>query len=353
VPATIVKMDMDSLLVIDDDPNLLLGMNAILKRNGYSVRTASRGSDGIHIARTEPVDLIICDLMMPPPNGFEVLDTLGKDPQTANIPFIFLSARTSGEDKVSGLLNGADDYIVKPFQKEELLARIAAILRRKQKISMSINETSGSEISSLRSEISKLLEQAHTNQEKFMDGLVQVLSLRDNETEGHSQRVKVLTEKTAAAFNIFGERLMRIRWGAILHDIGKVAIPDRILLKPGPLTDEERTVIMMHPQIAEQILAPLGLPDEVLEIPLYHHERWDGTGYPFKLVGENIPFSARIFAVVDVWDALTNDRPYRKAMPFEKARALLLDQAGKHFDPQVLEIFLKKIISNQPPVVGR
>jgi HD-GYP domain-containing protein (c-di-GMP phosphodiesterase class II) len=128
-----------------------------------------------------------------------------------------------------------------------------------------------------------------------------------------------------------------------LHDIGKVGIPDSILLKPGVLTNEERAVMMLHPQIAHQILVPLGLPAAALEIPLRHHERWDGAGYPGNLAGTDIPLSARIFAVADVWDALTSDRPYRRAWANEKTREYILEQSGKHFDPQIAEIFLNSV----------
>ncbi len=337
-------MENKSLLIIDDDPSLLIGLDGVLKREGYKVFTAKHGTMGLDIARDIIPDLIVCDLMMPPPNGFDVLTTLSQDPKTEHIPFIFLTARASETDKVKGLHLGADDYIVKPFLQSEFLARIKAVLRRKQKTIAEIGEVSKREINELHQELTDLVRMSEVNWEKFVDSLVHMLALRDNETEEHAWRVMELTEKTAIALNITGTLLLHFRWGAILHDIGKVGIPDVILLKPGELTHEERAVIMMHPQIANQILEPLGLPHETLEIPLSHHERWDGTGYPMGLAGEKIPLSARIFAIIDVWDALTHERPYRKAWSHEQARKYILEQSGKHFDPRVVDVFLNIIV---------
>ncbi len=333
-----------SLLLIDDDPALLIGLEGILKHEGYTVFTAKHGNIGIETAREKIPDLIVCDLMMPPPNGFDVLTSLNHDPKTSNIPFIFLTARAAETDKVQGLLSGADDYIIKPFLKEEFLARVKAVLRRKHKVMAELKGTSEQEVNELRSKIKEILQTSEVNWEKFIDSLVHMLALRDNETEEHTRRVLELAEQTAMALNITGESLLHIRWGSILHDIGKVGIPDSILLKPGSLTNEERAIMMLHPHIAHQILVPLGLPSATLEIPLHHHERWDGKGYPGHLAGENIPLSARIFAVADVWDGLVSDRPYHKAWTQEEALEYVLEQSGKHFDPKIVDVFIKKVL---------
>lgn len=334
-----------SLLLIDDDPALLVGLEGVLKHEGYKVFTANHGHEGINIAHEHLPNLIVCDLMMPPPNGFEVLNILSKDAKTSNIPFIFLTARASEADKVQGLLSGADDYIIKPFLKQEFLARIKAVLRRKQKANAQLKESFNLEIFELRREITNLMQASEVNWEKFVDSLVHMLAVRDHETEDHARRVMTMNENLAVELGIKGDTLLHLRWGAILHDIGKVGIPDSILLKPGALTNEERAVMMLHPQIAHQILSPLGLPATTLEIPLRHHEYWNGTGYPGNLVGEEIPLSARIFAVVDVWDALVSSRPYREAWSKEKARDYMQEQSGIHFDPQITAIFLNKVIN--------
>ena len=174
-----------------------------------------------------------------------------------------------------------------------------------------------------------------------IEGWSRALDLRDKETEGHTQRVMDMTVKLARAFSLSEDELMRVRWGALLHDIGKMGVPDSILLKPGPLTDEEWAVIKQHPTVAYEILSPIRYLRAALDIPYYHHEWWDGTGYPFGLRGEQIPLAARIFAVVDVWDALRSDRPYRNAWLQQAVTECLRKQAGTHFDPQVVPVFLQ------------
>ena len=179
--------------------------------------------------------------------------------------------------------------------------------------------------------------------EATLEGWVRALDMRDRETEGHTQRVTELTVRLAERMGIRGEALVHIRRGALLHDIGKIAIPDSILLKPEPLTDEEWEIMRRHPVYAYELLSPIEFLRPALDIPYCHHERWNGTGYPRGLKGEQIPLAARIFAVVDVWDALRSDRPYRPAWSEEEALAYIRQQAGKHFDPHVVEVFLQML----------
>lgn len=178
-----------------------------------------------------------------------------------------------------------------------------------------------------------------------LEGWSRALDLRDKETEGHTQRVTEFTMQLARAMGVAEEEIPHIRRGALLHDIGKMGIPDSILLKPGPLTPEEWVVMRKHPVYANQLLMPIPYLRRALDIPFYHHEKWDGTGYPQGLSGQTIPVAARIFAVADVWDALTSDRPYRSAWTREKAAAHIREQAGKHFDPQVVSAFLRLVES--------
>lgn len=187
-------------------------------------------------------------------------------------------------------------------------------------------------------EKNKELEEAY---QATLEGWVRALDMRDKETEGHTQRVTVLTQRLARAMGVADEQMIHITRGALLHDIGKMAIPDRILLKPGALTDEERELIKQHPKYAYDMLRRIDFLLPAIDIPHYHHERWDGTGYPDGLRGENIPFPARIFPVVDVWDAMTSDRPYRNALPHDEVKERIRTDSGKHFDPQVVEVFLQ------------
>jgi len=182
-----------------------------------------------------------------------------------------------------------------------------------------------------------------------LESWVRTLDLRDHETEGHTQRVASMTVSLARLMGFEEPLLTHVRRGALLHDIGKIAIPDSILLKPGPLTEEEQRIMRKHPEYAYELLSRFAFLKPALDIPYCHHERWDGTGYPRGLKGEEIPLSARIFTVVDVWDALRSDRPYRAALPWEEAYALIQKLSGTHFDPAVAEMFLKWLNGHNHP----
>jgi HD-GYP domain-containing protein (c-di-GMP phosphodiesterase class II) len=174
-----------------------------------------------------------------------------------------------------------------------------------------------------------------------LDALNAALDLRDRETEGHSRRVVEFTIRLAQAFNLDDAAVVDIRRGALLHDVGKIGVPDRILHKPGPLDTDERKEIQKHPQNGYEMLVGIPPLNAPIRVVLAHHEKWDGTGYPLGLKGEVIPLGARLFAVADVFDALTSDRPYRKAMPYAAARDIIAKDAGQHFDPAVVEAFLE------------
>ncbi|MBX0326083.1 HD-GYP domain-containing protein [Oscillochloris sp. ZM17-4] len=196
-----------------------------------------------------------------------------------------------------------------------------------------------------RAQWNERLEQANTALREAYDatisGWARALDLRDRETEDHSRRVAALTVALAREIGVPASEIEHLRRGALLHDIGKMGVPDAILNKTGPLTDEERAVIQRHPTDACRILEPIAYLRPAMDIPRAHHERWDGSGYPAGLCGEEIPLAARIFAVVDVWDALTNDRPYREAWPAERALGYIQEHAGTLFDPQVVRTFVE------------
>jgi len=269
--------------------------------------------------------------MMPGMTGFEVCQRIRSDPAIAEIPIIVLTALDDRESLLTALKAGADDFISKPFDRYELRARLLGITRlnRYQKL---IQE---------RTKLQDANQQLLSAYEATIEGWSHVLDLRDRETEGHSQRVAELTVKLAQALNLNNEEIMHLHRGALLHDMGKIGIPDSILHKPDSLTDEEWTTMLKHPQLAYEMLYPIEYLRPALDIPYCHHEKWDGTGYPRGLKGEEIPLTARLFTVVDVWDALTSDRPYRKAWSQEQALDYIREQSGKHFDPQVVELFFK------------
>jgi putative two-component system response regulator len=329
------------LLIIDDDKALLVGLVETIKREGtYQVLAADNGNLGIKLAKENLPHLIICDLMMPPPDGMAVLKALSEDIATLAIPFIFLTARTDERDKIIGMNLGADDFITKPFSKEDLMARIGAILRRKKITETRQKFTNEEEVSALSIKVHELLQRFSTDQDGLAEAMAQMLALRDNETAEHARRVVELSDRLARELELEESICHHIHLGALLHDIGKVGVPDSILLNTGPLTDEERIIMMNHPSIGKKIIQPLGLPPTVIDLVHHHHERWDGNGYPSRLSGKKIPLVARIFAIVDVWDALTTDRTYRKAWSKEKTINYISEQAGKHFDPDIVEKFL-------------
>lgn len=195
-----------------------------------------------------------------------------------------------------------------------------------------------------RKEAEEQLQRAHADlqdaYDRTIEGWVRALDLRDRETEGHTQRVTNMTEKLARALGYTNEEIVHIRRGALLHDMGKMGIPDEILQKAGPLTDDEWVIMRRHPEMAHRMLSKIQYLKEAITIPYYHHERWDGSGYPHNLKGEEIPLQARLFAVVDVWDALSSDRPYRKKMPQNEVIEYLQKESGRLFDPQVVEKFI-------------
>lgn len=186
--------------------------------------------------------------------------------------------------------------------------------------------------------------------EAALEGWIRALDLRDGETEGHSRRVVDLTVRLATELGVCAEQLPHIRRGALLHDVGKMALPDSVLLKAGELDDEEQALMRRHPEHAWEMLKGIDFLRPALDIPFCHHERWDGTGYPRGLKAEEIPFSARLFAVVDVWDALRYDRLYRTGLPADEVKAHLAESAGTHFDPKVVPVFLRILERDGEPV---
>jgi putative nucleotidyltransferase with HDIG domain len=186
-----------------------------------------------------------------------------------------------------------------------------------------------------------------------LEGWSAALDLRDKETEGHSQRVTEMTLQLARALDVNEDEMEHIRRGALLHDIGKLGVPDAVLLKPGKLTDDEWVIMRRHPKLAYELLSPIAFLRPALDIPYCHHEKWDGTGYPRQLHGDAIPLSARIFAVVDEWDALRSNRPYRPGWPEDQVRDYIREQAGKHFDPRVADAFLALMPSGPTSVATK
>ena len=321
------------ILIVDDEPAGRETLESILEPEGYYLVLAENGYQAIEQAKAIQPDVILLDVMMPGMNGFEVCRRIRSEKGLAEVPILFLTALDDRQSLLNGLEAGADDFISKPFDRYELRARLLGITRLNRYRKLMVER--------------KNLEEAHKQllsaYDETIEGWSRAMDLRDKETEGHSQRVTDLTMKLASTFGISKEEMVHVRRGALLHDMGKLGIPDSILLKSSQLTDEEWAFMRQHPQLAYDMLYPIEYLRPALDIPYCHHEKWDGTGYPRGLQGEQIPLVARIFAVVDVWDALTSDRPYRKAWEQEKVFKHIKEQSGKHFDPLVVNAFLEII----------
>ena len=320
-----------TILIADDEPGIRIALKALLSREGHDIAFATDGLQALSEAVRLVPDLILLDVMMPGLDGFRVCQCLRADPKLAEVPIILITGLADRDSRLRGIEAGADDFVGKPFDAVELRARVRTTLRlnRYRKLS----------------EQRMHLEQAYAELERAyndtLEGWARALELRDAETEGHSRRVTRLTLRLARAMGVPDSELVHVHRGALLHDIGKMGVPDAILRKPGPLSAQERKIIERHPQYAHDMLLPIVYLRQALDIPYRHHERWDGTGYPIGLAREDIPLSARIFAAVDAWDAMLSDRPYRRGLPEEEVRLRLREGAGTQFDPAVIDALLE------------
>jgi putative two-component system response regulator len=320
-----------TILIVDDNPLGREALGDVLEPEGYIVAFAADGPEALLKASELQPDVVLLDVMMPGMDGYEVCRRLRSDERLAEMPVLMVTALDDRTSRLRGIEAGADDFISKPFDRIEMRARMRTITRLNR-------------YRKLREEHIRLeqaydeLQQTH---EATLNGWVRALDLRDKETEGHSERVVELAIRLARAAGIEGDDLVHMRRGALLHDIGKLGVPDAILLKPGSLTYEEWIIMHRHPVYAYEWLSPIPYLRMTVDIPYCHHEKWDGTGYPRGLQGEQIPLAARLFAPVDVWDALRSDRPYREAWPKEKTLEHIQNGSGKHFDPAAVKLFLE------------
>ena len=322
-----------TILIVDDEPAGRHTLESILEGQGYRLEMAGTGLEALKIAGELLPDVILLDVMMPGMDGFEVCRRIRNDPALAEIPIIMLTALDDRQSLLDGLESGADDYITKPYDRFELRARLLGITRLNRYRKLLDDRVH--------------IEEAHLQllsaYDATIEGWSRAMDLRDKETEGHTQRVTTLTEKLARLAGVSDDDLLNMRRGSLLHDIGKMGVPDSILLKPDKLTDEEWVIMRQHPRYAFDMIQPIEYLRPALDIPYCHHEKWDGSGYPRGLKAEEIPLSARIFAIIDVWDAVTSDRPYRLAWDKQKALEYIREQNGKHFDPHVVDLFYKMI----------
>jgi putative two-component system response regulator len=318
------------ILIVDDDEIVRETLESLLSAEEVDILFAENGEGGLQMAKQHQPDVILLDVMMPGMDGYETCRSIRAIPSLAEIPILMITALDDRESRITGIKAGADDFLNKPFDSLELLARIQTITR--------LNRYR--HIVEQRDQLEKAHCDLIISYDKTIEGWVNALDLRDKETEGHSMRVTQMTRRFAKVVGIAQDELEFIRRGALLHDIGKLGIPDSILLKPGKLTEDEWEIMRQHPVYAYEWLSEIEYLQPVLDIPYCHHEKWDGSGYPRGLGGEGIPLPARLFAIVDVWDALLSNRPYRAAISEREVLNYIKQNSGKHFDPSLVDVFI-------------
>jgi putative two-component system response regulator len=335
---------MGKILVVDDEPKNLKLMEALLTPLGHQLLFAQDGQEALDKAKSDHPDLILLDIQMPILNGFEAAKLLKDGKETSNIPIVMVTAFNAAEDRVKALQVGADDFLAKPVDKTELRARVTTLLKVKAFNDYMLNyqKTLESEVAEKTADLRKAFDQIKSASLETIFRLSRAAEYKDEDTGAHIQRMSKYSEAVAKKMGLSDIEMEYLLYAAPMHDIGKIGIPDRILLKPGKLDDEEWVIMRQHPVFGANILE--GSDAEFVKqgalIALSHHERWDGSGYPNNLKGEEIPLSARIAAIADVFDALTSNRPYRKE-PFtiEKSFSIIEEGIGSHFDPAVAQAF--------------
>ena len=334
-------MSAERILVVDDEDAIREIVIAMLQSSGYQCQQASSGKQALALLSSgEVFELVLSDLMMADMDGIGLLErTKEKFP---DMPVVMVTAVHDISVALAAIRNGAYDYLLKPFEREQLLATVRrALENRRLKTENRIYQTNLESLVAARTEqLRGAMAGLERSYDITLEALGDALDLKDAETEGHSKRVTAFTIAMARARGLSNDQIRVIARGAFLHDIGKMAIPDGILRKPGPLTPEEVSIMREHCYHGYQMLKKIPFLAEASDIVYSHQEKWDGTGYPRGLRGEQIPLGARIFSVADTLDAITSDRPYRPAQTLQAAKEEIKRFAGRQFDPTVVETFL-------------
>jgi len=332
----------DRILVVDDEEAIREIVASMLSSAGYACKQAASGMEALAVLNSgEEFELMLSDLMMADLDGIGLLErTKEKYP---DMPVVMVTAVHDISVALAAIRNGAYDYLLKPFERDQLLATVSrALENRRLKLE---NRTYQSNLESLVEARTDQLQAAMSSLERSYDitleALGDALDLKDAETEGHSRRVTAFTIAIAKAMGLPHEQIPIIARGAFLHDIGKMAIPDEILRKPGKLEPEQVAIMQEHCYKGYQIVKKIPFLAEACEIIYSHQERYDGSGYPRGLKGKEIPLGARIFSIADTLDAIMSDRPYRARQPFHAAKAEIEKWSGRQFDPEVVRVFLE------------
>jgi putative two-component system response regulator len=305
------------ILAVDDDPGSLALLEAASVLEGFDFHGLSRPGDCLDaVARLSP-DVILLDVMMPGVTGYQLCKQLKSDPATQLIPVVMVTCLGSREDRIRGFEVGCDDFMTKPFDRVELSARVRSLGR-------------------LRS-VTRTLDSA----ESVLDSLARVIEAKDTTTGDHCDRLSRAGRKFGRYLNLDKNQVWVMVRAGVLHDIGKVAVPEKVLLKEGPLDAQEWELMKTHPAAGADLLEPLSTMEGVIPVVRHHHEKWDGSGYPDGLSGNDIPYLARVFQILDIFDALCHERPYKPAFSVQKARDILVDLAdSEKLDPDLTMKFL-------------
>ena len=329
------------ILVVDDETLIRSMIGATLERQGYKVRIAASSHEAIALLADNDFDLVLTEVVIPGWNGISLMEQIRE--QRPQLPVVMVTAVHDISVAIDSMHRGAYDYLLKPFEREHLLATVhRALEHRKTLLESHKHQQKLEQAVQARTELlHQAMEELEHSYDVTLEALGDALDLRDSETEGHSKRVTAYTIMLARAMKVAPESIKMIARGAFLHDIGKMAIPDDILRKPRALSAKELLVMRDHCTRGYHMLRKIPFLHDAAEIVFTHHEHHDGTGYPGGLSGSGIPIGSRIFAVADAFDAITSDRPYRKARSIDAARKEVERCSGTQFDPEIVEVFLK------------
>ena len=334
------QTDEQRILIVDDEPMIRNILKTVVEAEGFKADTAQNGQEALERLQGAHYQMVLTDMRMPVMDGLCLLRHVKANYE--DTPVIMITAVADASSAIDALSSGACDYVIKPFNVSDLRNKIFSALERRKLILENKQYQSFLErrVQEQTADLRSALNSLENTYSHTLEALINALDAREHETQRHSKRVSEYTLIIARELGVPERDLVDIDRGSLLHDIGKIGISDNILLKPAKLTEEEWVEIRKHPGIGYHILKGIDFLEEAANLVLQHHERFDGTGYPQGLAGENILLGARVFAVVDTFDAMTSDRPYRKALSYQTARDEIARFSGRQFDPGIVQVFL-------------